>query len=157
MTKRVNWTQKSESVLKKNGVPGNNSFGYYGEQKHIPDEDNSEKNPNSIEINENSNQIEENDPNSKNENENDDNKNNDDNNNNNDDDDEDDDDNDEDDNDNDNSGDILASNNSCELLWQGIVPRRLFHGFRFQECRTSTTARKVLEAKGVAHYWDMAV
>jgi hypothetical protein len=22
--------------------------------------------------------------------------------------------------------------NSCDLLWQGIVPRRLFHGFRFQ-------------------------
>ena len=61
--------------------------------------------------------------------------------------------------------------NSCDLLWQGIVPRRLFHGFRFQvsililcradsppqECRTSGTARKVLEAKGIAHYWDMAI
>jgi hypothetical protein len=63
--------------------------------------------------------------------------------------------------------------NSCDLLWQGIVPRRLFHGFRFQvpfplpptspsltlsqECRSSGTARKVLEAKGIAHYWDMAM
>lgn len=33
----------------------------------------------------------------------------------------------------------------------------LFSVYFFKECRTSTTARKVLEAKGVAHYWDMAV
>lgn len=26
-----------------------------------------------------------------------------------------------------------------------------------QECRTVTTARKVMEAKGVAHYFDMLV
>jgi hypothetical protein len=26
-----------------------------------------------------------------------------------------------------------------------------------QECRTAGTARKVLEAKGIAHYWDMAM
>lgn len=25
-----------------------------------------------------------------------------------------------------------------------------------QECRTGSSARKVLEAKGIAHYWDMA-
>jgi len=24
------------------------------------------------------------------------------------------------------------SNNRCDLLWQGIVPKRIFHAFRFQ-------------------------
>lgn len=28
--------------------------------------------------------------------------------------------------------------NSCDLLWQGIVPRRLFHGFRFQVFSSNT-------------------
>ena len=28
---------------------------------------------------------------------------------------------------------------------------------RAQECRTSATARKVMEARGVAHYWDMCL
>ena len=49
------------------------------------------------------------------------------------------------------------SNNRCDLLWQGILPKRTFHALRFQECRSATAARKVLEAKGVAHYWDMAM
>lgn len=44
----------------------------------------------------------------------------------------------------------------CVLAWQGVVARRSFNNFRFQECRTSITARKVMEAKGVAHYWDLA-
>ena len=26
-----------------------------------------------------------------------------------------------------------------------------------QECRTSLAARKVLEAKGISHYWDMVI
>jgi hypothetical protein len=47
--------------------------------------------------------------------------------------------------------------NRCDLLWQGIVAKRTFTGFRFQECRTSSAARKVMEARGVQHYWDMAV
>ena len=56
-----------------------------------------------------------------------------------------------------NDEEILVSDNRCDLLWQGIVARRTFSGFRFQECRTSSSARRVLEAKGVAQYWDMAV
>eukprot|EP00937_MAST-01D_sp_MAST-1D-sp2_P003648 g3648.t1 len=44
--------------------------------------------------------------------------------------------------------------NTCELVWEGIVTKKLFNNFRFQECRSSETARKVLEAKGCAHYWD---
>jgi hypothetical protein len=49
------------------------------------------------------------------------------------------------------------SNNRCDLLWQGVLPKKTFHAFRFQECRSAASARKVLEAKGVAHYWDMAM
>jgi len=46
-----------------------------------------------------------------------------------------------------------SSQNRCDLLWQGVLPRKSFHAFRFQECRTSKAARKVLESKGIAHYW----
>ena len=49
------------------------------------------------------------------------------------------------------SGDV----NRCDLLWQGLVPKRCFQGFRFQECRTALAAKKVLEAKGLSHYWDL--
>ena len=84
-------------------------------------------------------------------------------------------------------GDLQSASksiNRCDLLWQGVLPRRSFHAFRFQvrsthlsskdfkkrclffrlisfqnyflqECRTSKAARKVLEAKGIANYWDM--
>ena len=47
--------------------------------------------------------------------------------------------------------------NRCDLLWQGLVPKRCFQGFRFQECRTAPAAKKVLEAKGLVHYWDLMV
>lgn len=47
--------------------------------------------------------------------------------------------------------------NTCDLVWQGIVARRAFNSFRFQDCRTASTARKVMEAKHVAHYWDQVV
>jgi U4/U6 small nuclear ribonucleoprotein PRP3 len=45
--------------------------------------------------------------------------------------------------------------NGCLLVWQGVVARKAFNNFRFQECRTTTTARKVMEAKNVVHYWDL--
>ncbi|OQR84733.1 U4/U6 small nuclear ribonucleoprotein Prp3 [Achlya hypogyna] len=43
----------------------------------------------------------------------------------------------------------------CYLVWRGLVAKRAFAGFKFQECKTATTARKVLEAKHVEQYWDM--
>jgi hypothetical protein len=52
---------------------------------------------------------------------------------------------------------VDLSSNRCDLLWQGVLPKKTFHVLRFQECRTAAGARKVLEAKGVAHYWDMAM
>ncbi len=38
-----------------------------------------------------------------------------------------------------------------------MAPKRMFRTFAFQTCETSETARKVLEAKGVAHFWDQVL
>jgi U4/U6 small nuclear ribonucleoprotein PRP3 len=54
-----------------------------------------------------------------------------------------------------NQNQTQTGKNYCDLVWQGTVVKRAFANFRFQECRTAATARKVMEAKGVAHYWDM--
>ncbi|KAL4125568.1 hypothetical protein PRIC2_009150 [Phytophthora ramorum] len=51
--------------------------------------------------------------------------------------------------------DAAKRGNGCLLVWQGVVARKAFNSFRFQECRTTVTARKVMEAKNVVHYWDL--
>lgn len=48
-------------------------------------------------------------------------------------------------------------NNECELIWSGMAIKRAFHTFMFQNAESSIVARKILEAKGVPHYWDLAV
>ena len=45
----------------------------------------------------------------------------------------------------------------CELVWRGTVPRRFFTDFRFEECRAASAARRVLESKGLAHFFDVVV
>mmetsp|Transcript_26097 Transcript_26097/g.67674 ORF Transcript_26097/g.67674 Transcript_26097/m.67674 type:complete len:567 (-) Transcript_26097:30-1730(-) len=45
--------------------------------------------------------------------------------------------------------------NWAKEVWKGTTVRRNFAAFKFQECKSSLTARRVLDAKGVAHYWDM--
>lgn len=45
----------------------------------------------------------------------------------------------------------------CDLLWTGTLPKKVFSGFKYQESKTASAARKVLEGKGVAHYWDMLI
>lgn len=47
--------------------------------------------------------------------------------------------------------------NKCEFVWQGMVVKRLFHGFLFQSCETHDQARKILKAKGALHYWDQVL
>lgn len=47
------------------------------------------------------------------------------------------------------------TNRRSDLLWQGVIPKRLFTGFKFQESKSSSLARKFLESKNLAHYWDM--
>lgn len=49
------------------------------------------------------------------------------------------------------------ADNSCELVWTGMSAKRMFRSFLFQSCPTSVHARKVLEAKGVAHFWDQVL
>ena len=41
--------------------------------------------------------------------------------------------------------------------WEGVLAKRTFGKFSIQECRTASTARKVMESKGVVHYWDMVL
>jgi len=51
----------------------------------------------------------------------------------------------------------------CELVWRGTVPKRFFvqsgsdigSGLRFEECKTTIVARKVLENKGLSHFYDV--
>eukprot|EP00557_Chaetoceros_sp_GSL56_P011178 CAMPEP_0176486608 /NCGR_PEP_ID=MMETSP0200_2-20121128/5660_1 /TAXON_ID=947934 /ORGANISM="Chaetoceros sp., Strain GSL56" /LENGTH=698 /DNA_ID=CAMNT_0017883323 /DNA_START=95 /DNA_END=2191 /DNA_ORIENTATION=+ len=47
--------------------------------------------------------------------------------------------------------------NSCELVWTGMAPKRMFRTFVFQTCESSDDARRILEAKGVAHFWDQVL
>lgn len=47
-------------------------------------------------------------------------------------------------------------NNECELIWTGMAVKRAFHSFMFQAAEDAGVARRILEAKGVAHYWDLA-
>jgi len=47
--------------------------------------------------------------------------------------------------------------NSCELVWSGMAAKRMFTSFIFQSCPTSDHARKVLESKGAAHFWDQVI
>ena len=48
-----------------------------------------------------------------------------------------------------------VAENWCVKAWAGVVAKRAFSAFKFQECKSTLTARRVLDAKGVAHYWDM--
>jgi len=48
-------------------------------------------------------------------------------------------------------------NNTCELIWTGMGAKRMFTSFVFQKCETADVARKVLEAKGVAHFMDQVL
>lgn len=49
-----------------------------------------------------------------------------------------------------------ADDNWAAHIWQGTVTKRAFSQFKFQECSAATSARRLLETKGVPHYWDMA-
>ena len=48
-------------------------------------------------------------------------------------------------------------NNECELIWSGMAVKRAFHTFMFQSAESTIVARKILEAKGVAQYWDLVL
>lgn len=56
-----------------------------------------------------------------------------------------------------NSTQKFNPNNTCELVWTGLEPKRIFESFVLQSCSNPEMSRKVLEAKGVAHFWDQAM
>ena len=45
--------------------------------------------------------------------------------------------------------------NTCALVWEGMITKRAFNGFVFQASETPEQARRVLKGRGVAHYWDL--
>lgn len=47
--------------------------------------------------------------------------------------------------------------NWCKTVWQGTVARAAFEKFTIEQCRNAAGARKFLQDKGVAHYWDAAL
>jgi hypothetical protein len=50
---------------------------------------------------------------------------------------------------------VSSLNNRCDLLWQGLQPKRCFTGFKFQESQSALAARKMMKGRGVGHFWDM--
>jgi len=47
--------------------------------------------------------------------------------------------------------------NTCDLVWEGVLAKRHFKKFRFHECSSATEARQVLAERNQAHYWDTAL
>jgi hypothetical protein len=60
-------------------------------------------------------------------------------------------------NDDDGDDDTDKPVNSCELVWSGVSGKRAYSSFRFEECLTAPSARKLMHTHGLAHYWDMVV
>jgi hypothetical protein len=50
---------------------------------------------------------------------------------------------------------IERPNNTCDLVWTGVTSKRTFSGFKFSECLTAATSRKLMHTHGLAHFWDM--
>jgi U4/U6 small nuclear ribonucleoprotein PRP3 len=47
--------------------------------------------------------------------------------------------------------------NYCHLVWRGVVAEPSFRGrFRCMDLPSAAAARRVLEDRGLAHYWDLA-
>ncbi len=44
----------------------------------------------------------------------------------------------------------------CRLAWTGKVKATAFQKFMVHDAKSAAEARKFLEERGVAHYWDLA-
>lgn len=49
-----------------------------------------------------------------------------------------------------------SKQNSCGLVWQGVVKEKVFKKFDLEICRTEAAAKTFLKLKGLQHYWDLA-
>lgn len=45
----------------------------------------------------------------------------------------------------------------CDLLWTGIIPKRVFHTLKFHQVNDLASGKKLLESKNIGFYWDMMV
>ena len=51
-----------------------------------------------------------------------------------------------------------ASNEKiCVMMWQGVMPSTHFGEFSVQQYETPAEARRVMEQKGLAQYWDLCI
>jgi len=46
--------------------------------------------------------------------------------------------------------------NACNLVWEGIVKKPAFQGFKVEQCSSVEHAQQVLTLRNVSHYWDAA-
>jgi hypothetical protein len=44
----------------------------------------------------------------------------------------------------------------CKLAWTGNVRAKAFDEFKEHQAKSAAEARSMLEARAVAHYWDLA-
>ena len=50
-----------------------------------------------------------------------------------------------------------ATNKPCTLLWEGVIPKRLYSDFRLEECTALPRVRQRMRDRGGEHYLDMAI
>ena len=50
-----------------------------------------------------------------------------------------------------------SSSTPCTLLWEGVIPKRLYKDFRLEECTTLTRVRQRMRDRGGEHYLDMCI
>lgn len=43
----------------------------------------------------------------------------------------------------------------CELLWQGIIAKRSFNGFKFHPVSSPSEAKQFCDSRQIGHFWDM--
>ena len=46
--------------------------------------------------------------------------------------------------------------NRCDLVWEGKIKKRLFQGFKVQQCPTEREIKEILDKAGCVHYWTAA-
>ncbi|KAJ2461183.1 U4/U5/U6 small nuclear ribonucleoprotein prp3 [Coemansia sp. RSA 2424] len=51
---------------------------------------------------------------------------------------------------------IDCSQNSCHMIWQGVIEQRRFTQFRLRDCPTESYAKRFLSNAGCESYWQLA-
>ena len=48
-----------------------------------------------------------------------------------------------------------ASSKKASLVWEGVVHRRTFKKFSFEECTSTQACANYMGQRNVKHYWDL--